>query len=276
VGVCLKLALFPLHLWLPNAYTFAPASVSALLASTATKVAVYMLLRFFFTVFGPSYSFDALELDWALLPLAVVAVFSMSLVAMFQDRVRRMLAYSSIAQIGYMILGISLASLTGLTAGILHLVNHALIKGALFLAMGCVVYRLGSSRLDEMHGLGRTMPWTMAAFVAGGISLIGIPGTTGFVSKWYLILGAVERGWWPVAALVVIASLMAVAYIWRVVEVAYFTAPQPGSEPVREVPASLLVPTWILVLANFYFGINASLTVGAAERAALQLLGTSP
>ena len=276
VGICLKLALFPLHLWLPNAYTYAPSAVTALLASTATKVAVYLLLRFFFTVFGPVFSMGVLELDRVLLALALVAMLSMSLVAMFQDNVKRMLAYSSVAQIGYIILGISMASLIGVTAGILHLVNHALIKGALFLALGCVVYRLGSAQLDNMQGLGRTMPWTMAAFVAAGLSLIGIPGTTGFVSKWYLILGALERGWWPVAALVLITSLMAVVYIWRVVEVAYFMPPSEDTADVAEAPWSLLGPTWVLVAANFYFGIDASRITDVARVAAGQLLGAGP
>ena len=139
VGISLKLALFPLHLWLPNAYTYAPSAVTAFIASTATKVAVYMLLRFFFTVFGVVFSFNVMRLNIVLLVLALLAIFSMSLVAIFQTNVKRMLAYSSVAQIGYMILGISLASVTGLTAGILHLFNHAMIKGSLFMAMGCVM-----------------------------------------------------------------------------------------------------------------------------------------
>lgn len=278
VGICLKLALFPLHLWLPNAYAYAPSAVTALLAATATKVAVYMLLRFFFTVFGAAFSFNSMQLDRVLLPLALVAIFSMSLVAIFQEDVKRMLAYSSVAQIGYMILGISFASITGLTAGILHLFNHALMKAALFMVMGCVMYRLGSVSIGAMAGLGRRMPWTMAAFVAGGFSLIGVPLTVGFISKWYLILGALEKGWWPVAALVLLTSLMAVAYIWRVVESAYFHEPEEGEAlaQVQEAPLGLLIPTWALIAANLYFGIDASLTAGVAGRAARLLLGVAP
>ena len=120
-----------------------------------------------------------------------------------------------------MILGISLASVTGLTAAILHLFNHAMIKGALFMAMGCVMYSVGSVRIEKMAGLGKAMPWTMAAFVGAGLSLIGVPLTVGFVSKWYLVQAALERGMWPVAVAVLIGSLMAVVYIWKVVEVAF-------------------------------------------------------
>ena len=180
VGVSIKLALFPLHLWLPNAYTFAPSVVTAFMAATATKVGVYILLRFFFTVFGIRFSFEAMHVGEILMLLAVAAILVASLVAVFQDNIKRMLAYSSVAQIGYIIMGISLASVDGVSAGMLHLFNHALIKGALFLAMGCIFLRLGSVELKDMHGLARQMPWTMAAFVAGGLSLIGIPLTAGF------------------------------------------------------------------------------------------------
>jgi len=277
VGISLKLALFPLHLWLPNAYTYAPSAVTAFIASTATKVAVYMLLRFFFTVFGPTFSFEVMQLDMVLLPLALVAIFSMSLVAIFQRNIKRMMAYSSVAQIGYMVLGISMASVTGLTAGILHLFNHAMMKGALFLALGCVMYRIGSVDIEAMRGLGKRMPWTMAAFVGAGLSLIGVPLTVGFLSKWYLIQGALERGWWPVAALVLLTSLMAVVYIWKVVEVAYFEEfPGDQDHPIGEAPLGLLVPTWVLVAASFYFGIDASFTTNAAGAAARSLLGMGP
>lgn len=272
VGITLKLALFPLHAWLPNAYAYAPSAVTAFIASTATKVAVYLLLRFFFTVFGAAFSFDIMQLDLILIPLALIGIVTMSLVAIYQKNVKRLLAYSSIAQIGYMVLGISLASVLGLTAGILHLFNHALMKGALFMSMGCVMYRVGSVRLERMSGLGRSMPWTMAAFVVGGLSLIGVPLTVGFISKWYLVQAALEQGMWPVACVVLIGSLLALMYIWKVVEVAYFRECDPELG-ISEAPFSLLAPTWVLVLCNLYFGINASGGVDIATRAAEVLLG---
>ena len=272
VGITLKLALFPLHMWLPNAYTYAPSAVTAFIASTATKVAVYLLLRFFFTIFGATFSFDVMQLDRILMPLALIAIVAMSLVAIYQKNVKRLLAYSSVAQIGYMVLGISFVSVLGLTAGILHLFNHALMKGALFMSMGCVMYRVGSVRLEQMNGLGRAMPWTMAAFVVGGLSLIGVPLTVGFVSKWYLVQAALEQGMWPVAGVVLLGSLLALMYVWKVVEVAYFREVDPELG-ISEAPLSLLAPTWVLVLGNLYFGINASESVGVATRAAEMLLG---
>ena len=181
---------------MPNAYAYAPSTVTAFLAATATKVAIYLLLRFLFTIFGEVLSFEEMILHFILLPLSLVAVFSASIVAIFQDNLKRMLAYSSVAQIGYIILGISFVSVTGLKAGILHLFNHALMKGALFLALGCVAYRLGSVQLRDIAGLGRRMPWTFAAIIIGGLSLIGVPLTVGFISKWYLVLAALEDQLW--------------------------------------------------------------------------------
>jgi len=275
VGISLKLALFPLHLWLPNAYTYAPSVVSAFLAATATKVAVYVLLRFLFTVFDVELSFGFMPLDTILFVLAVIAMFAASAVAIFQTNLKRMLAYSSVAQIGYMILGISFANVNGLAAGVLHLFNHALIKGGMFLALGCIFYRLATVNINDMAGMGRRMPWTMAAFVVGGLGLIGVPLTVGFISKWYLVLGALERDWWLAAALVLISSLLAVVYVWRVVEVAYLKPIPENATKIEDAPPAMLIPTWLLIGASIYYGINTELTVGVAKQAAQQLLGVS-
>jgi multicomponent Na+:H+ antiporter subunit D len=276
VGISLKLALFPLHLWLPNAYTFAPSVVTAFLAATATKVAVYALIRIYFTIFGGIDVFETMAVREVLMGLAIVAMFAGSLVAIFQDNVKRMLAYSSIAQIGYMVLGISIASVTGLSGGIIHLFNHALMKGALFLALGCVFLRLGSVHIRDMEGIGRRMPLTMAAFVVGGLSLIGVPLTVGFVSKWTLIQAALERGWWPLAVIILLTSLLAVVYVGRVVEVSYFRPVPEGAAPITEAPLSMLVPLWVLAGASVYFGASAGQTVTIARSAAAYLLGVSP
>jgi multicomponent Na+:H+ antiporter subunit D len=273
VGTGIKLALFPVHIWLPNAYTYAPAIVTAFLAATATKVAYYVLVRFVFSIFGADLAFGHLRLDAVLMPLAIAAMFAGSFVAIFQSDVKRMLAYSSVAQIGYMVLGLSLVSVSGLTGGLVHLFNHALMKSGLFLVMAAVLLRTGSTRIEAMAGIGRRMPLTMAAFVVAGLSLIGVPMTVGFVSKWYLVKGAIEGGLWPVAVLVLLSSLLALVYIWRVIEVAYFRPSAADAPVVREAPASLLVPMWVLAGATVVFGVFTSVNVGLASAAARMLLG---
>ena len=272
VGIGLKLAMFPLHTWLPNAYAFAPSTVTVFLSATATKVAVYVLIRFFFTIFGFSYVFKTLPVGPLLVTVGLAGVLVASSVAISQTNVKRLLAYSSIAQIGYMLLGISLESVTGLTAGIVHLFNHAITKGGLFMAMGCLVLRMGTVQLADLHGFGRQMPWTFSAFVTGGLALVGLPLTVGFISKWYLILAAIERGWWPVAVLIIVGSLLALIYIWRVVEVAIFRSSPKDKRKVSEAPLSMLIPTWVLIGSTIYFGMYTSLTVTAAQTAAEQLM----
>lgn len=116
----------------------------------------------------------------------------------------------------------------------------------------------------------------MAAFVIGGLGLIGVPLTVGFVSKWYLVIGALDRGWWPVAALVLISSLLAVVYIWRVIEIAYLKPSPEHASPIEEAPTSMLIPTWVLIGGSIYFGVNTELTVSVAQQAAMQLLGLTP
>ncbi len=272
VGISLKLALFPLHLWLPNAYAYAPSAAAAFLSATATKVAVYLLLRFYFSVFGQSQVFAHLPLPEVLLVLSLAAMFVASTVAVFQRDVKRMFAYSSVAQIGYITLGASFVSLTGLTGGIVHLFNHAVAKGAIFLLLGCVALRMGQPTIERMAGLGKRMPWTTAGLTIGGLSLIGVPGTVGFVSKWYLVLAALERGWWWLAIAVLISSLIAVVYVWRLVEVCYFRDPSGHEDRVSEAPLSMLVPALLLAAACIFFGLYTSATVGTAAQAARSLL----
>ena len=279
VGVCLKLALFPLHLWLPNAYAHAPSIVTAFFAATSTKVAAYLLIRFTFSIFGVSFSFATLPMEMVFLTLGLLGIFVASTVAIYQDNIKHVFAYSSVAQIGYMIVGFSMSTNAGLSAMLLHVFNHALMKGALFLALGAVMLRVGSTQLKDFQGLGRQMPLTMAAIVVGGLSLIGVPLTVGFVSKWYLVVAALEKGWWPVAGLVLLASLLAVVYVWRIVETAYFKAPLApiaGKERVKEAPMAFLLPVWMLVSANVYFGLDTRLSVEVATAAAQSLFGVAP
>ena len=270
VGISTKLAVFPLHHWLPNAYGFAPPLVSAFLASTATKVAYYLLVRFCIGLFGFTLVFEEVEIDVLLLPLSIVAMFVGSIAAIYQTDFKRLLAYSSIAQIGYMTLGLSLATEAGVAAGLIHVFNHALMKGALFLVAACVTWRLGGTEIDVMKGLGQRMPITMAAMVVAGLALVGVPGTVGFVSKWALVSAALEQDAFFIAFLIMASSVLALVYIWKIIEIVYFASPEAVIER-KEAPLRLLIPTWILAGATIYFGLFSSFAVDVAKLAAAQL-----
>lgn len=269
-GVSLKIALFPLHLWLPNAYAYAPSMMTVFLSATATKVSLYVLFRFFFGLFSPEVSFEYFYLGKILLPLSIVAILTASFIAIFQDNIKRMLAYSSVAQIGYMTLGISLGTQAGSIASLVYLLNHALIKGGLFLAIACVVFRIQSVQLEDFNGLGRRMPWTMSAILLLGLGLIGVPLTAGFISKWYILSAAIEQDRWLSAIVILGGSLLAILYVWKIVEHAYF---RPSPNPARDIPATreapltMLVPLWLLVAGNFYLGLDTSFSAGFADTA---------
>ena len=271
VGMGLKAAIYPMHLWLPRAYTFAPSVVTVFLAATATKAAIYVIMRFMFSVYQPSFIFETHTLNWVVIPLAVLAMFAASLIAVFQQDLKRLLAYSSVAQVGYMILGIGLLNVTGLTASIIHLFNHGITKGALFMVTGAFVMRKGSSFCDNLSGLGKQMPITSGAFVISGLSLIGVPGTAGFISKWLLVSSALEKGWWWMAILIVGSSLLAIIYVWKIVEILYFREAADGAT-VKEVPYSMVIPMWLLAAVCVISGIDTDLTYTAAKAAADGLL----
>jgi len=170
-----------------------------------------------------------------------------------------------------MTLGIGLASKSGSIASMVYLFNHAIIKGGLFLAMACIVLRINSVQLENISGLGKRMPWTMAAIVLLGLGLIGAPFTAGFISKWHLLVAAIEQKQWLAVVVIVGGSLLTIMYIWKIVEHAYFRKPShalaSGVRVISEAPLAMLIPLWLMVAANFYFGVNTSFSYGFANTA---------
>ncbi len=276
VGLGLKAAMFPLHVWLPNAYAFAPNFVTAFLASTATKVAFYALIRFLFSVFHPDTAFVEMSFTWVFAAVGVIAMMVASTQAIFQTDARRLLAYSSVAQVGYMMLGLGMGTAAGLSAGLLHLINHAIMKGALFMALGAFALHFGVRQVRDLNGLGRTMPVSAGAFTIAGLSLVGVPLTIGFTSKWYLITAALERDWWWAVAALIISSLMALAYVARMLSAIWMENPPEhhgARMQTRHAPYMVLVPMSILAFANLYFFFHADVLVGLAEAAANAVMG---
>jgi multicomponent Na+:H+ antiporter subunit D len=274
VGLALKAAVFPLHTWLPAAYTHAPHAVTAFIAPCSTKVALYVLLIFQFSVL-PDRPGGEIQLATLMLPLAALAMIVASAVAVRERDVKRLLAYSSVAQIGYIVLGAGLGSTKALGGAIVHMFNHALAKGTLFMAVALLA---GAAALStgSIAGAARRAPVTMGAFVVAALSLIGLPGTAGFIGKWELVVAAVELGPLGVAATIplLVSSLLAVIYVWKIIEPAYFRAAGPETLSGE----SSIAAVGLLVLAagaNVYFGLQPQVPLGFAEQAAAELSGAA-
>ncbi len=266
LGIALKSALFPLHSWLPDVYGEAPSAVAALLAGTATKVGLYMLARFSLGIFGSELFFETLHGRPLLLVCGAGGVIYGSVMALRQTHAGRLLAFSSVAHTGYIALAFALPSKIGIAGGLLHVVAHAVTKGGMFLALGAVRHRIGGLDLKRMAGLGHRMPGTSAALLFGALSLVGMPLTAGFVSKWSIIQGALEAGLWPVVLVLVAGALLAALYGWKLVSTLYLKEPPEGG-PAGEAPWPLVVPTWVLIGASLALGLFSAGTVNLALRA---------
>ncbi|MHC5021833.1 MAG: monovalent cation/H+ antiporter subunit D family protein [Planctomycetota bacterium] len=301
VGVSIKVALFPLHLWLPSAYTLAPSAVTALVAGTATKVSAYVMARMLFTVFTPGYLGDKVPVTDAMVFFASVAIIAGPLLALAQTEVKRILAYSSVGQIGYIVLGIVLVDERALTGAIFHIVNHAALKACLFCGVGAVIYRLGVAELEHFNGLAKKMPVTAFTITVAGFSLIGVPLTGGFVAKWYFAWGAIHQGQWLVLPCILISSLISTIYVWRIVHRMYFGDPAhpayadghghhgddhaPGHEPgtsglqspvLREPPWRMRIAMVVLAAVCIYLGTAGRPVVETAGDAARQVQRGAP
>ena len=269
VGVWLKMAFFPLHAWLPNAYTYAPSAASGLIAPLVTKVMIYVMVRLMLTVFTPEFSFNILAVSDAIVWLAVIAVVMGAILALAErNNLKKMLTYIIVAEVGYMVGGAWLGNRTGMTGAILHIVNDALMTLCVFMVVSNIVYKVKGAGFEDLKGLFRKMPFTMGAFVIGAISMIGVPPTCGFFSKWYLISGAIQAGHYGFMVALLFSSLVNVVIFFRVFEICYF---EPFSdhhghdhhpEPMDEAPLTMLVPLYITALILILVGLYTGDIVG--------------
>lgn len=265
LGIWIKMALFPMHVWLPNAYTYSPTAFSRVVAPLMTKVMVYVMIRLMVTVFGYDYIFNTLHLSEAVVWLATLAILAGGVMALAQKNLKKMLTYIIVCEIGYMVGGAWMGNQLGMTGAILHILNDALMTFALFLAVGNMVYRIEKVDIRDLKGLFGKMPWTMGGFVLAALSIIGVPPTCGFFSKWYLILGAMEKGAYHFVAALVISSLICAVLFFKVFEICFFESGSQGHEhsshgsvAIEEAPVSMLIISGIvslsLIVAGFYSG----------------------
>jgi multicomponent Na+:H+ antiporter subunit D len=259
-GFGVKAAVMPLHAWLPSAMA-APTPVSALLHAVAVvKSGVFGILRSMYSIFGIT-ALIGLKMGFFVAALVSVTILTASIIAMQQDVLKRRLAYSTISQLGYITLGASLFNVVGLTGGLLHIINHALLKITLFFCAGAIITVTGKKKISDLNGLGRRMPLTMIAFTIASIGMIGIPPVNGFISKWYLIQGSLESGAWIFIVVLIGSALLNAAYFLPIVVAAFFKEGSFEAVKGPEAPLSMLIPILILVAGCLVVGCNLQLTV---------------
>jgi len=267
-GLCLKMGFFPLHAWLPNAYSHAPDPVSSLVAPLMTKVMVYVMVRIMLFVFTPAFAFDLMGISQPMVWLAIIAIVAGSFLALSTRRLKRMLTYIIVAEVGYMVGGFWLGNRLGISGAILHIINDAVMTFCVFLAAAAMIARAGSDAIDDLQGLFKKMPVTMGVFVVAGLSIIGVPPTCGFFSKWYLISGALAAGQYGFVGALLLSSLINLVLFFRIFEIAYFEpfdAHHGGHPPghgrvlsvVQEAPIEMLVPLVVTAALLFALGIYA-------------------
>jgi multicomponent Na+:H+ antiporter subunit D len=272
IGIMVKAAVFPLHIWLPRAYAYAPSAVSVLLAATATKASLYILARILFSVFDISDNLITYTLQYIILPLSILAMFAGTIMAIYEKDIKRLLAHSSIAQIGYITLAFAIGTKASVAAGFIHLFNHALIKGALFMAITSMGFYINKRiTINNLSGLGRAMPITFVCFVICSLSLAGIPLTAGFISKLYIIKASISADGIWIAFLILASSALSVVYLWKMIEALWFHE-SPKDPKIKEKP-EIYIALLMITFLNIYFGLDASMVVNSSFEAANQLLG---
>jgi multicomponent Na+:H+ antiporter subunit D len=253
-GIAFKMALFPMHAWLPDAYTNASSSATALIAPLMTKVSAYALIRIIFFLYQPlrdPYFSSGLELiAW----LSCGGILLGSIMAMMQTDLKRILAYSSISQISYIGLGIGMASPLALVGALLHVLNHALMKSSLFMAAGNIEQNHRTTHLLKLNGLAKEMPWTCACLTAAALAMVGLPPTVGFFSKWYLASAALNGGQWFFVLIILISSLLTAVYMFRIIESLYLKKSDRAKNVSNEIPWLMRVPLGVTAVGTIAVG----------------------
>jgi len=267
-GLGIEAAIFPLNAWLPDAHSSAPSSISAILSGIAIEVGLYAVVRVIFTIFGAQSFLPFLAL------LGILTLLVGEMCAFCQNNIKRMLAYSSIGQIGLILFALAIATSYGVTSGLFQLVSHTLSKALLFLAAGYMIYRAGSMEISALEGMGKKMPLTCLAFTIGVFSLVGLPPFIGFPSKFLIVRAALatkETYFIVLLGLALLGTVIEGAYFFRIIQVLYFKGEKsnPGRE---EAPVVALIPMFIFVVLIVVVGIYPKLVNEVLNSAASEFL----
>ncbi|MEC8866413.1 MAG: proton-conducting transporter membrane subunit, partial [Verrucomicrobiota bacterium] len=270
LGILIKMAFFPFHAWLPNAYCNAPTTTSCLLAPLVTKVMIYVMIRMTLTVFGVEFSFESTLWSEFMPWLVVVAITCAAVMALAQREIKRMLAYLIVAEVGYMVGGVWIYNYYGLIGSIFHIISDACMTLCLFLGAGLILRKAKTTHFDGLRGLFAKMPLTMIGFFVGGFSIIGLPPTCGFFSKWYLIPGGMGSQRWEYLVVLMFSTMVMVVLFFRLIERIHLAVNEEGKnlghghgdlglteEQTRfdEGPLSMLIPLLLAASVVLVIGI---------------------
>ena len=263
VGIGIKSALFPLHGWLVKTYSYAPSIVVTYFSGTSTKVGIYILLRVFLDIFHTIEPLEYYDLASFILFLSLLGVFLSTFFAIRQNEVNKMLAYSSIAQLSYILIAIMLMTPEGLSAALIHIFNHSIIKTGLFLTIAVLFVNQSNITISDLSGYGKKFPVLMLSFLILILSLIGLPLTSGFISKWYLVSSILDSNVWYISIMVLVTSFMTVFYAWLLIEKIYFSDLVDSKKYSHfEFRYSFVI---LLAIASIFLGIDTTLTVDLSE-----------
>ncbi|MEG2192530.1 MAG: proton-conducting transporter membrane subunit [Oscillospiraceae bacterium] len=274
VGFGCKSGMFPLHSWLPTAHPQAPAPASSVLSGLITKAGILAIIRIVYFTVGADILVGSIA-QKVLLSLSIITIFMGSMLAYKERVLKKRLAYSTVSQVSYIIFGIMLLNTVGVTGALLQVIFHALAKNVLFLCAGAIIYKTHKTNCDDLYGLGRAMPKTFACVTIAGMSLVGIPLTAGFVSKWHLVQGALLSSVKPLPIIgvfvLMISALLTAGYLLTISIRAFF--PVTKTERVESCEANnfMTVPLIILTLGIVFFGVFPTPLVGFVQKLAQSL-----
>lgn len=271
VGIGIKAAIFPFHIWLPDAHSHAPSSSSAILSAIVVKVYLLIMIKILYRVFSIDI-LNALNIPNVIVIVAGLGMIAGSFFALAQKDIKRMLGYSSVAQIGYILLGIGFMSQLGLISAFYHIISHGLMKAALFLSVGAIIYLKKVRRVDHMDGIGKLYPIIFTVFSIAALGMIGIPLTSGFLSKFYLGIAALDQGQWIFIVVIIISGLLNAMYYLPIMISGFLKGSSPvPNEPLKRIPKTMLYPIIILGLLILLIGIYPALILDWIEAAANQM-----
>jgi len=269
MGLAIKMALVPLHGWLPDAYAHAPEPICPIVAALMTKVALYALVRITFWVLGIETIFGNIPFMVYLGWIGAIATLAGALLALSEKNIKRMFAYGGLSHVGLVVLGISLGNKTGYTGGIFYLLNDAVMQAGLFFIAGTLIYRYGVKNVSDLTQIGGKMPWTVTALIVTALSMVGIPPTGGFFGKWYLVLGALEIGNYLAVAVIIVGTLLTLAFFIKILEKMLFEERQAPKLPGLEAPFPMRLGMGMVVVSILVLGIFSDPTIQLIQNVAL-------